>query len=95
MPRQTLPRLACDRVAGVPWTRGYASAHGPLATRGIADWIRSYLHLLRVLGNESAHQKRRETRTPVSVDERDLALCMFCLLRVLEFYGETVALQRQ
>lgn len=53
---------------------------------GVASWIRSYLHVLRVLGNESAHEKRGEGRSPAHVEARDVAIGLFCLQRVLEFW---------
>jgi hypothetical protein len=56
------------------------------AQLGIAPWIRSYLHVLRVFGNESAHERTSGARTPVAIDESDLALCFFCLSQTLSFY---------
>lgn len=52
----------------------------------IADWIMSYMHVLRVLGNEAAHEKDRESRKPASIVEADMALCLYCLHRLLEFW---------
>jgi hypothetical protein len=60
-----------------------------LAAHGIADWIRSYMHMLRVFGNESAHEKSRENRHPPAVSEADIVLCLFCILRILDFWAET------
>ena len=57
-----------------------------LGQLGIADWIRSYMHVLRIFGNESAHQRQRAGRVPISIDEPDLAVCLFCILRLLEFW---------
>jgi hypothetical protein len=56
------------------------------AQLGIAPWVCSYLHVLRVFGNESAHERDRGSRTPVAIDESDLALCFFCLSQTLSFY---------
>ncbi len=53
---------------------------------GVAPWIRSYMHLLRVLGNESAHEKLSDTRRPLYVAEDDLTVCLLCMQRVLRFW---------
>ena len=57
-----------------------------LAETGVADWMRSYMHTLRVFGNEAAHDRRSEARTPAHITEQDLAMCLFCLERVLSFW---------
>ncbi len=59
-----------------------------LADDGVADWIRSYMHVLRVLGNESAHERDRGERRPPAVRDADLAVCLLCMQRVLEFWLE-------
>lgn len=53
----------------------------------VASWTRSYMQTLRVFGNESAHERDMATRVPATIDESDLALCLFCIQRVIEFYG--------
>lgn len=52
-----------------------------------AQWIISYLHMLRIFGNESVHNKKDENITPEYIDVNDLTLCLFCLQRVLNFYS--------
>jgi hypothetical protein len=59
-----------------------------LSELGIADWIASYMHVLRIFGNESAHEKLKPNRKPTSVTEADMAVCLFCLKRLLEFWVE-------
>lgn len=54
----------------------------------IAEWIKSYMHVLRIFGNESAHDKLRPNRRPTNVTEADMALCLFCLQRLLQFWVE-------
>jgi hypothetical protein len=51
----------------------------------IAKWITSYMHVVRVFGNESAH-KQTGDRYPANIDEGDMLLCLFCLQRVLDFW---------
>jgi hypothetical protein len=57
-----------------------------LAEKKVANWIRSYMHTLRLLGNESAHEKPSDDRYPPFVSAEDLALCLFCAQRVLSFW---------
>jgi hypothetical protein len=54
----------------------------------IADWIISYMHVLRIFGNESAHERRNSDRKPPVVGEADLALCLFCIHRLVNFWLE-------
>lgn len=51
----------------------------------IARWITSYMHVLRVFGNESAHKQTLD-RYPSNIDQGDILLCLFCLQRVLDFW---------
>ena len=52
----------------------------------VADWIRSYMHVLRIFGNESAHERQKQDRKPLNVTEADMVVCLFCLQRMLEFW---------
>jgi uncharacterized protein DUF4145 len=58
-----------------------------LANHGIAGWIRSYMHVLRVLGNESAHEKDDSGKRPSFAIEEDLVISLFCLLRLWNFWA--------
>ncbi len=60
-----------------------------LAHHHVADWIRSYLHTLRVFGNNAAHEKHGTVRTPRHIDAHDLEVWCHCVRRVLEFWGST------
>jgi hypothetical protein len=57
-----------------------------LAEKGVADWIRSYLHTVRILGNEGAHDRSSDARIPANLTEGDLAIAFFCLHRLLTFW---------
>lgn len=59
-----------------------------LGKQDIAIWIRLYLHVLRVLGNESAHEQSTATRFPSNVCEDDMVLFLACVQRVLDFWVE-------
>jgi hypothetical protein len=52
----------------------------------VAPWIRGYMHVLRHVGNESAHEGSQEARLPPSVEPVDLGLCLACVNRLLEFW---------
>lgn len=64
-----------------------------LGALGVAPWIKSYLHTLRMLGNESAHEKSSEKRIPKAMTSEDLAVCLFCIQRVVTFLGEYSAVE--
>lgn len=57
-----------------------------LSDLGIAEWLRSYMHTLRVFGNESAHEKQKLNRRPPVISEADMGLCLLCLQQVLGFW---------
>lgn len=59
-----------------------------LAERQVADWIRSYMHVLRVLGNESAHERQIDARYPPTVTDADLSVVLLCAKRIIEFWIE-------
>ncbi len=60
-----------------------------LGEAGVADWMRSYMHTLRIFGNEAAHDRDASERRPRALTERDLALCLFCLERVVSFWVDS------
>ena len=60
-----------------------------IAQYNIAPWIRSYMHTLRLIGNESAHEKKKEGRRPPYVVEDDLVITLFCIHRLLVFWSNT------
>lgn len=54
--------------------------------KGIAEWIISYMHLIRIFGNESAHQQSESLRIPSLPDEEDLMMNLVAINRILEFW---------
>ena len=56
-----------------------------LRDKGIASWIQSYMHTLRLFGNESAHEKSNVGQRPPNIGEDDLAICLLCVQRMLNF----------
>ena len=59
-----------------------------LHNRNVSMWMSSYMHLLRIFGNESAHE-RDEDRLPRELTENDFIISLFCLNRVLRFWLDT------
>lgn len=57
-----------------------------LGRQGVSGWITSYLHVLRSLGNESAHEAHVGKSTPPFVNEEDLVIGLFCIRRLLAFW---------
>ena len=56
-----------------------------LASHGVAPWMLSYMHTLRVFGNEAVHEKQPKERHPRAVNKWDLMVLLLCLDRVLEW----------
>lgn len=57
-----------------------------LRDKKISVWIISYLHTLRIFGNEAAHEKDNEGYFPAAVHQQDLITILFCLNRVIDFW---------
>jgi hypothetical protein len=57
-----------------------------LAKTGVAPWLVSYLHTLRVIGNEVVHIRERGNRLPSALNEDDVTVCLFCVQRVAQFW---------
>jgi len=61
-----------------------------LKSKHVAEWIISYLNLLRTIGNETAHEpmdrRTAENRRPRRLERGDLALCLFAIQIVLDFW---------
>ncbi len=64
-----------------------ATGIGKLKHLGIAQWVISYLEVLRALGNDSAHSGvGHEPTRPPRIQETDIILCLMCVERLLEFW---------
>jgi hypothetical protein len=59
-----------------------------LGELGVAPWIRGYMHTLRLLGNDEAHEKNKTGRLPAFASEEDLAICLFSIQRIWNFWAE-------
>lgn len=70
---------------------------GPLAVRirevetqgRIAPWLCAYMHVLRQLGNEAAHENvSGSNRVPALLAPADLTAGLFCVQRILETWSD-------
>jgi hypothetical protein len=57
-----------------------------LSTIDVSQWILSYFHTIRIFGNEAVHSKDSKNRIPKFVDDKDLEIGMYCMLKIIEFY---------
>lgn len=73
------------RRYGAPVAESLPNRIRALEKAGVAPWICGYLQVLRHFGNEAAHEGQAEARQPPAVEQPDLALCLFCVERVLGF----------
>ena len=53
----------------------------------VAPWVLSYLHVLRIFGNEAVHEKPQDRR-PSSVNQGDFGVLLVCLDQILEWWVE-------
>ncbi len=58
-----------------------------LNTISVAPWVTSYFHLLRIFGNEYAHDQTHLDRKPKQMNLHDLTIGLFSLERVLEYFA--------
>jgi hypothetical protein len=56
-----------------------------LHNRKVSMWMSSYMHLLRIFGNESVHE-HNDDKLPRELTENDFIISLFCLNRVLRFW---------
>ena len=57
-----------------------------LPSRGIARWVVSYLHVLRVFGNEVVHHGERPDQQPAHLTQADLEVCITVMHRLLRLW---------
>ena len=53
----------------------------------VATWVISYLHFIRIFGNEAAHENISK-RTPSEVNIKDISILLQVMQRVLHFFGD-------
>ena len=57
-----------------------------LSSRGVARWVVSYLHVLRVFGNEVVHHGERPNQQPEHLTQADLEVCITVMHRLLRLW---------
>lgn len=68
--------------------RGLAESITALHRKGIANWMISYFHTIRIFGNYYAHSILKDTVFPSRQHEQDVLVLISSLNRVLIFYLE-------
>ncbi len=81
-----LAELVVSDLLGKEHTPNLGKSMKSLPTLGVAAWVVSYLHVLRTLGNESAHEGAKGDRIPSNVSEDDITLILVCVQRILDFW---------
>jgi hypothetical protein len=56
-----------------------------LDTLRIANWIKSYMHMIRIFGNEMAHPNVMHNQIPSVMSQEDILLNLVCIERTLDF----------
>ena len=51
----------------------------------VAIWIKSYMHMIRIFGNEMAHTKVIYNQIPIEMTQEDILLNLVCIERTLDF----------
>lgn len=70
----------------IPKHSSQKNEYKELGDHGIADWVISYLQVLRIFGNEQAHQIDVGKRFPRQIVEQDLVMCLLAINRILDFW---------
>lgn len=73
-----------DLIAG-PTEGNLAEKIFHLEPLKVASWIKSYMHMIRIFGNEMAHPSVVQDQIPVIMTQEDILLNLVCLERTLDF----------
>lgn len=76
----------CSDLGIKPSNNAFANIEKLGESPRISRWINSYLHCLRVLGNEAVHLMDREDRLPEALAPGDLVVIFGNMVRVVDFY---------
>ena len=57
-----------------------------LSSLGYAPWLCTYLHTLRIFGNETVHDRSQRAVRPAHLGQADLEVCLVVLSRVLKMW---------
>lgn len=56
----------------------------------VAIWIKSYMHMIRIFGNEMAHTKVIINQIPFEMTQEDILLNLVCIERTLDFANKYI-----
>jgi hypothetical protein len=81
-----LVELVVSRVDGRSAGKLHERIYALEKHHNVAPWVCGYMHVLRHLGNEAAHEGHSVGREPPFIEEADLALSLLCIERLLDFW---------
>jgi hypothetical protein len=84
---ESVSSLLCADLGIKPSTNTFSNIERIAECKQVSKWIHSYLHNLRVLGNEAVHIIDREERVPEALSSGDLLVILSNVLRVIDFYS--------
>jgi hypothetical protein len=76
----------CSDLGIKPSNNAFANIEKLGESPRVSRWIHSYLHCLRVLGNEAVHLMDREDRLPEALAAGDLVVIFGNMVRVIDFH---------
>lgn len=86
MTAEAMAARLCRDLGMTPGTAAFGNIERLQGSSSISKWINSYLHCLRILGNESVHLVERDQRIPKTLTAGDLVVILSNMVRVLDFY---------
>lgn len=57
-----------------------------LENRNIAPWVINFMHTIRIFGNETLHHREKANRVPLSIEQKDFEISLYCIQVIFEFY---------
>jgi hypothetical protein len=76
----------CTDLGLSPSANTFGNLEALSKTPFVSKWIHSYLHSLRILGNESVHLTNAPEGLPGRLASGDLVVILGNMLRVIDFY---------
>ena len=83
---EIISKEVCIDMEIKPSDNAFSNIESIENSKKVAKWINSYLHSLRVLGNEAVHIMESDFRIPDKLTQGDLLVIFANIIRILEFY---------
>jgi len=83
---ESISGLVCEDLGLSVSNNAFSNIEKINEVKKVSKWINSYLHSLRILGNESVHLMDEGERIPQKLTSGDLLVIFSNILRVLDFY---------